>query len=61
MYHLHKIILLAINEILKSNINKSKPKEWPQILLIIRNQTCNYEYMTLEMRQTYRPGISNNF
>ena len=36
---------------LKSNTNKSKPKELPQTLLIIHNQMCYYEYMTLKLMQ----------
>ena len=41
--NLHKIILLYTNEMLKSNINKSKPKEWSQtpLSVTIRCVTMN--------------------
>ena len=45
MHNLHGIILLYINEMFKSIINDSKPKDWPQIPLIIHNQMCYYEYI----------------
>ena len=44
MHNLHKIILSYINEMFKSKTNNSKPKDWPQIPLIIHNQMCYYEY-----------------
>ena len=45
MYNLQKLILLYINEMFKLKINNSKPKDWPQIPLIIHNQMCNYVTM----------------
>ena len=51
MDNLHKIILLYSNKMFTSKINKSKPKDWPQIPLIIHNQMCYYEHMTPDMRQ----------
>ena len=59
MYNLHKIILLYINEMFKLNINNSKPKDWPQIPLIIHNQMCYFEYMILMWGKTYQYQISN--
>ena len=51
MHNLHGIILLYINEMFKSIINDSKPKDWPQIPLIIHNQMCYYEYIIPDVRQ----------
>ena len=45
MYNLHKIILSYINEMFEVKINNSKPKDWPQIPLIIHNKMSYYEYM----------------
>ena len=35
---------------LKLKINNSKPKDWPQIPLMIHNQMCYYEYMISDDR-----------
>ena len=50
MYNLHEIIQLYMNEMFKLKTNNSKPKEWPQIPLIIHNQMCYYEYMIPDVR-----------
>ena len=51
MYNLHKIILLYNDEMFKLKSNNSKPKDWPQIPLIIHNQMFYYEYMIPDVRQ----------
>ena len=51
MCNLHKIILLYINDMIKLKINNSKPKDWPQISLMIHNQICYGEYMIPDVRQ----------
>ena len=51
MYNLHKIILLYNDEMFKLKSNNSKPKDWPQIPLIIHNQMFYYEYIIPGVRQ----------
>ena len=51
MYNLHKIILLHTDDMCELKINYIKPKDWPQIPLIIHNQMCYYEHMIPDVRQ----------
>ena len=52
-------MLSYINEMFKLKINNSKPKDWPQILLIIHNQIVTMNTCYQMWGKTYQCQISN--